>query len=218
MTGRPGKMERHIEARMGFFVRHGLLERLPSPWQVKVGWMAMLPVTLSESMRERERSRRTWMGQVPIRVPLQVLYCPRQLITDTGLAQAPGQLVRHLLSVYHEDAFLGYDLQMLHSHPGGLALLRREAQRVVDGETAWAPVLRRLVGWPAYHGRLVELAGAAERFEYPDPLDLDWRFTSLVGFARFCCSMPDWPERGFYGFDLGRIARGRDRGAGGRGW
>jgi hypothetical protein len=138
-------------------------------------------------------------------VPLQVLYCPRQLITDTGLTQTPGQLVRHLLSVYHEDAFLGYDLQMLQSHPGGLALLRQEARRVLAGDTPWAPVLRRLVGWPAYHGRLVELAEAAERFEYPDPLDLDWRFTSLVGFAKFCCSMPDWPERGFYGFDLGRI-------------
>lgn len=93
-------MERHIRARMGFFARHGLLERLPSPWQVRVGWLAMLPVTLSESRRERERSRRTWLGQVPIRVPLQALYSPRQLLADTGLARTPGQLVRHLLSVY----------------------------------------------------------------------------------------------------------------------
>jgi hypothetical protein len=211
MTGvSTSRMEGHIAARMGFFARHGRLARLPSPWQVKVGWMAMLPVTLSESQRERARSRRTWLGQVPIRVPLQVLYCPRQLVTDTGLTLRPGQLVRHLLSVYHEDAFLGYDLQLLQSHPGGLELLGQEARRVLAGDTAWAPVLRRLVGWPAYHGRLVELAEAAAGFVYPDPLDLDRRFTSLVGFAEFCCSMPDWPGPGFYGFDLGRIE--------GRGW
>jgi hypothetical protein len=174
----------------------------------------MLPPPLPNTPHPPPPSRRTWLGQVPIRVPLQVLYCPRQLITDTGLTQTPGQLVRHLLSVYHEDAFLGYDLQMLQSHPGGLALLGREARRVLAGDTLWAPLLRRLVGWPAYHGRLVELAEAAERFEYPDPLDLDGRFTSLVGFARFCCSMPDWPERGFYGFDLGRIGHR----IGGDGW
>ncbi len=196
-----------IAARVGFFVRHGYLERLPSSWQLKVGWLAMLPITLSESERERALSRRTWMGQVPVRVPLQILYNPRQLITDTGITQRADQIVRHLLSVFHEDAFLGYDLQLLHSHEGGLALLRREAARVAGGETPWAPYLRRLVGGDGYHERLVALAEAAERFEYPAPLDLDPRFASLVGFASFCCTLPDWPARDFYGFDLGKLRR-----------
>jgi hypothetical protein len=198
---------RAIEERMGFFVKHGHLDALPSPWQVRVGGLAMLPVTLSESERERKRSRTTLMGQVPIRVPLQVLYNPRQLIADSGLTQRPASIVRHVVSVYHEDAFLGYDLQLLQSHPGGLALLREEASKVVEGRTRWAPYLRELVAWPGYHARLVELAEAAERFEYPDPLDVDPRFATLVGFARFCRSMPDWPERGFYGFDFDTLVR-----------
>lgn len=201
------RTEDHIRARIGFFVEHGYLERVPSPWQLRVGWLAMLPITLSESARERARSRSTLMGQVPVRVPLQLLYNPRQLVTDTGITQRADQIVRHVLSVYHEDAFLGYDLQLLQSHPGGLALLRREASKVAEGTTRWAPYLRRLTGWPGYHARLVELAEAAERFEYPDPLDLDRRFTSLVGFAELCCSMPDWPPRSFYGFDLDKLAR-----------
>lgn len=200
-------MEQHVHDRVGFFVKHGYLDQVPTPWQLKVGWLAMLPVTLSESDRERERSRNTLMGQVPVRVPLQILYNPRQLVTDTGISQRPEQIVRHLLSVYHEDAFLGYDLQLLHSHPGGLELLRDEAAKVVEGRTGWAPYLRKLVSWPEYHARLVELAEAAQRFEYPDPLDIDPRFASLVGFAKFCCSMPNWPEKGFYGFDLQRIVR-----------
>jgi hypothetical protein len=202
--------EQDIQERIGFFVKHGYLERLPTPWQVKVGWLASLPVFLSESHRERERSRTTWMGQVPIRVPLQLLYNPRQVLPETGLTLSPKQIIRHVMSVYHEDAFLGYDLQLLHSHPGGLALLREEATKVVEGKTLWATYLRQLVAWPGYHARLVELAEAAERFEYPDPLDVDPRFATLVSFAGFCVSMPDWPERGFYGFELERIT-GRRR-------
>jgi hypothetical protein len=144
-----------------------------------------------------------------VRVPLQILDNPRQIFADTGLTQRAEQIVRHVLSVYHEDAFLGYDLQLLQSHPEGLALLAREAQRVAESETPWAPYLRRLVGWPGYHAGLVRLAESAARFEYPDPLDVDRRFASLVGFAEFCRSMPDWPDRSFYGFDRRAI---KDRG------
>lgn len=202
-------LQDHIDARLGFFVRHGLLDRLPSPWQVRVGWAAMLPITLSESERERQRSRSTFAGQIPVRVPLQLLYSPRQMFADTGLGLAPKHIVRHLLCVYHEDAFLGYDLQLLHSHERGLSLLEREARRVVDGDNRLAPILQKVVGWPGYHANLIELAAAAREFRYPDPLDLDRRFCSLIGFAQFCCTLPDWPEREFYGFDLDKLRDSR---------
>ena len=192
--------------RLQFFVDHGDLTELPTSWQLRVGWLAMLPITLSESERERARSRSTVMGQVPIRVPLQILYSPRQSLPDTGLRQRADQIVKHLLSVYHEDAFLGYDLQLLQSHPGGLALLQAEASRVDLGRSAWSRYLKNLVAFPGYHRRLVDLGARAAGFDYPDPLDLDRRFTTLTGFAQFCLGMPKWPPRSFYGFDLGRIA------------
>ncbi len=187
-----------LDDRLGFFVRHGMLARVPSRWQVSVGWLAMLPITLSESERERARSRRTWMGQIPRRALFQVLYEPRQLWVDTGLRQRPEQIVRHLLSVYHEDAFLGYDLQLLQSHPDGLARLREEARRVASGRTRWAGYLEAVTSWPGYHARLAELAEEAEAFRYPDPLDLDPRFASLVGFASWCATLPDWPPLEHY--------------------
>jgi hypothetical protein len=205
-------MKEAIAARLGFFVRSGQLPALPSPWQLRVGLLAMLPVTLSESPRERESSRRTWLGQVPIRVPLQILYSPSQLGDASGLCQSPRQIVRHLLSVYHEPAFLGYDLQLLASHPGGLALLIDEASAVARGAGPWAPLLRRLVGGTDYHASLPPLAAAAQRGEYPDPLDLDPRFVTLVGFSRFCLTLPDWPEASFYGLDRERIRDGGWRG------
>jgi hypothetical protein len=190
----------HIDDRIGWFVRAGRLERVPTPWQVRMGTAVMMPITFSESERERARSRSTFAGQVPVRVPLQVLYAPRQVLSSSGLELRAPDIVRHLLCVYHEDAFLGYDLQLLESHVGGLELLEREAARVVDRRNALTPLLERVVGWPGYHARLVELAMRARAGEYPDPLDLDPRFCTLLGFARFCCSLPDWPGREFYWF------------------
>lgn len=193
-----------IDARLGWFVRAGRLERVPSPWQLRIGTVVMLPITLSESERERARSRSTMAGQVPIRVPLQLLYSPRQLRSSSGIELAARDIVRHLLCVYHEDAFLGYDLQLLESHVGGLELLESEATRVVEGRNRISPVLQRVVGWPGYHAGLALLAARARACEYPDPLDLDPRFCTLLGFARFCCSLPDWPGREFYWFERRR--------------
>jgi hypothetical protein len=190
----------HIDDRIGWFVRAGRLERVPTPWQVRMGTAVMMPITFSESERERARSRSTFAGQVPVRVPLQLPYAPRQVLSSSGLELRARDIVRHLLCVYHEDAFLGYDLQLLESHVGGLELLEREAARVVDRRNALTPLLERVVGWPGYHARLVELAMRARAGEYPDPLDLDPRFCTLLGFARFCCSLPDWPAREFYWF------------------
>jgi hypothetical protein len=193
-----------IDARLGWFVRAGRLERLPSPWQLRIGTTVMLPITLSESERERSRSRSTFAGQVPIRVPLQLLYSPRQLLSTSGIELRARDIVRHLLCVYHEDAFLGYDLQLLESHDGGLELLESEANQVVEGRNRISSILQRVVGWPGYHAGLVELAARARAGEYPDPLDLDPRFCTLLGFAQFCCSLPDWPDREFYWFERRR--------------
>lgn len=208
MSSRDRQLEM-LDARFGFFVRKGLLRAVPSLWQTRVGWAAMLPVTLSESERERARSRSTWLGQIPIRVPLQVLYSPHQIFADTGLFQPVSRIVRHLVSVYHEDAFLGYDLQLLQSHPEGLRALAEEAERIARDPGLLSRGLRALVGYPGYHRGLVALADRASRDEYPDTLDLDTRFVSLVGFGEFCLTLPDWPPRSFYDFDLDKIV---DRG------
>lgn len=199
------RLTTHIKDRLGFFQTHHFLENVPTSWQVRIGTLAMLPISLSESDRERERSRQTWLGQVPIRVPLQIAYCPAQFFADSGLSMKPKHIVQHLLSVYHEDAFLGYDLQLLHSHKGGLDLLQKEAQNIVDGNHRFASILQKLVGYPNYHKRLIELAEDAKQFQYPNILDLDPRFVTLVGFAQFCLTLPTWPKREFYGFDTSKI-------------
>lgn len=197
-----GRRNDRIERRLSYFVARGELERAPTRWQLFAGWLVMLPVTLGESPRERAISRRTWLGQVPVRAPLQALYCPRQAWVDTGLGAPVGVIVKHLVSVFHEDAFLGYDLQLLAAEPGGLERLAGAAERHARGRGPLSRGLRSMVGDPAYHARLAGHARRAGRSVYP-PSDLDPRFASLVGFARFCLTLPAWPGLSFYGFDLG---------------
>lgn len=189
--------------RLTFFVERGHLERVPSRWQLLAGWIAALPVYLGETERERAVSRSTWLGQVPIRAPLQALFSPSHLRLQSGLSLPASAIVRHLLCVYHEDAFLGYDLQLLQSHPRGLDELECEARRVARGVGARSRFLQSLVGSDRYHESLVEHARRARAFVYPDALDIDPRFATLVGFAKFCNTLPAWPAKGFYGFEEG---------------
>lgn len=196
------RLEEHLRVRLAPYLRRGDLTALPSAWQWKVGGYAMRPVTLSESERERRLSRQTWLGQIPVRVPLQLLYNPRQLVSDTGIQEPVHALVKHLVSVFHEDAFLGYDLQLLASHEGGLAALAHQAERIASRASRLSPLLSRLVGDAGYHARLVAHAERALLWRFPDTLDLDPRFASLVGFARFCMTFPNWPPASFYGFDF----------------
>jgi hypothetical protein len=193
-------------SRLAFYAERGDIDRVPSRWQILAGWLAMLPITLGESPRERERSRRTWLGQVPIRVPLQIALCPRQALVCTGLCVDPEDTIRHLLSVHHEDAFLPYDLQLLRAQPGQLERLADRADRVFAGKDRLSRVLVPLVGGEGYHARLRDRALDAMEDRYARADDLDPRFVSLIGFARFCLQLPDWPGAEFYGFDRDRIS------------
>jgi hypothetical protein len=188
-------------ARFRHFVNRGMLEAVPTAWQMAMGSLIMLPVLYSESPRERVMSRRTLLGQVPLRAPLQALFCPQQALSSTGLLTPRDAIVRHVISVYHEEPALTYDLQLLESHPGGLDALEREAWAVAQGRRRWSRLLTQLVGGAGYHARVAELAAAARRSEYPDTAPLDPRFASVVGFGRFCLGLPDWPPLDFYGFD-----------------
>jgi hypothetical protein len=186
--------------RIAYWVDAGRVARAPTRWQLAVGWLAQLPVYLSETELERAASRRTRLGQVPVRAPLQALYAPGQAWLGTGLAEPTETVVRHLLSVFHEDGLLAYDLQLLAADPDGLATLERRARAVAEGTDRWSRLLVPLVGGDGYHQRLAQRAAEARAGDFPGG-DTDARFASLVGFLGFCLSMPDWPPLAFYGFE-----------------
>jgi hypothetical protein len=174
------------EARFGFFVEHGLLEAVPHPRQVRAATLEMLPFAFNETPIEHAANRRSLWGSIPLRVPLQLFYCPQQAIVWNGLLATPHTLVKHLLSSFHEDGVIAYDLQLLQSHPGGLELLERAAEEVASGEDPLAPMLSAIAG--GYHAHLAGLARAARRFEYPR--DLHPHFSSLIAFGKHSLQLP----------------------------
>jgi hypothetical protein len=174
------------EPRFAFFAAQGLLEAVPHPAQVKAATLEMLPFAFNETPIEHAANRQSLWGHIPLRVPLQLLYCPQQVIVWNGLLASPHVLIKHLLSSFHEDGVIAYDLQLLQSYPGGLEALERAAEEVASGEDPLAPMLSAIAG--GYHAHLAELARAARRFEYPP--DLHPRFSSLVGFGRYCLQLP----------------------------
>lgn len=188
--------------RIAHWVDRGALPGAPSRWQIAVGWLAQMPFYLAETELERAASRRTAMGQVPVRVPLQALYAPGQVWLGTGLAEPSDTIARHLLSVFHEDGLIAYDLQLLAADPGALDALADRAQRVATGEDAWSRLLVPLTGSAGYHERLALRAREAAAGVFPVG-DCDPRFASLVGFLRFCLDLPAWPPPSFYGFERG---------------
>jgi hypothetical protein len=153
---------------------------------VTAGTLDMLSFAFNETPVEYAANRRSVWGYIPLRVPLQLIYCPRQAIVWNGLLATPRTLVRHLLSSFHEDGVIAYDLQLLQSHEGGLRRLERAAAAVAAGSYPCARMLSAIAG--GYHAHLAELARAAGRFEYP--ADIDARFSSLIGFGRYCLGLP----------------------------
>jgi hypothetical protein len=201
------KKDQNEAARLAFFVERGMLRAIPSRWQLRAGCLVMLPFVLNETAVERQTNRRTLLGQVPLRVPLQLLYCPSQARVGTGLSASCQSIVRHLLSAFHDDAVITYDLQLLQTHEGGLEQLAHAADAVATcRHPLWWP-LSQVVGGLGYHAHLVDLATQARSFRYPT-VCADPRFSSLVGFAEFCLTLPDWPPSGFYGFDWQTYRRG----------
>ncbi len=186
--------------RITHWVVRGDVPRAPTRWQIAVGWLAQMPVYLAETDLERATSRRTLLGQVPLRAPLQALYVPQQVWLGTGLAETQETIVRHLLSVLHEDGLLAYDLQLLAADPGALEALASRASAVAEGRDRWSRLLIPLVGGAGYHRRLAARAREAAAGAFPTG-DCDPRFASLVGFLRFCLDLPGWPPPSHYGFD-----------------
>jgi hypothetical protein len=172
--------------RFEFFVAQGLLEAIPDARQLAAGTVAMFSFAFNETPVERAANRKSRWGYIPLRVPLQLLYCPQQAIVWNGLMASSRTLVRHLLSSFHEDGVIAYDLQLIQSHAGGLAQLQEAASGVAAGTHRFARMLAAIAG--GYHAHLADLARAAQRFEYP--ADLDPRFSSLLGFARYCAALP----------------------------
>jgi hypothetical protein len=194
---------RSIATRLRIFVDRGLIPVLPTRWQLIQGEAEMAPYVVAPDAGDQRRYAGAPLGHPVLRQTI-VFTClgPEHLRIGSGFHTSFEVLVKHLMFVHHEG-MPAYDLQLVHSVPGGLDALRRYAREIEAGATPLRRLQRRLIDLiipdpSGYRNRFLAPGGwidRAKRFDYPRgeelPSFLRPEWTSLVAFANYCTSRFD---------------------------
>jgi hypothetical protein len=186
----------NLNQRLQPFRDAGLLHTLPTPAQVLQGELEMMLFVISTDVTEEALYAGAPLSHPVLRQPL--LACRIGLDhfrIGTGLGAAAISVVRHLLLTIHQDMPV-WDLQVLQTHPGGLALLRDGIAAARSGEDRATRRLMALI-CPDPEGYLSRFLGPdgwiarAERLDYaPPPASLPPEFASLTAFMAHCTAHP----------------------------
>ncbi len=194
-----------LEVRLSPFREAGLLDAVPTPWQVRQGELVMWPWVLSTDVTEEARYRGAPLGHPLLRQP--VIFARvglDHLRIGTGLGAHLDSVCAHLHFTWHRGMPV-WDLQVVQTWPGGLAHLRRQTEALLAGTAPSVRRTRRLVGLVLpdpedYYRRFLGPKGwiaRAERFDYPTAAEVGApvpeEFFSLVAFARW--ARRSFPER-----------------------
>lgn len=214
---------RRIEANLERLHRAGLIEEVPTLWQVKLGvlrmWHRVLfrRETIGTSKRDpvRPTLRARLLAFRPLRFPFLVAERAIAPLDFSGLASSPERIQRHLLGAHHDGSQLVYDLELLAAHPGALRQLGDRVRAVVEDDTPRSRWLRDLTVYEGYHERLREAVERAieegvvlSEDEARDP-DI-----SLTAYLRWCSRQPRTPEETWAAARIGvySVAGGLRRG------
>jgi hypothetical protein len=225
---------RDLRARLAPFFDAGMLSALPTTWQIRQGELSMWAWVISTDVTDERAYDGAVLGHPLVR---QLLIFPRvgydHLRVGTGLPAKLESVCRHLHFTYHQGMPV-WDLQLVHTHPGGFAHLRRRTEELLADEQPWAQSENRMLRWilpdaPAYHRQFLGPDGwiaRAEAFDYPSAESMGSpmpeRYTSLVSFLQWTrTALPahvgDLPARRLPGHLVG-LATERFRERGGFGW
>lgn len=184
--------------RLRVFTDTGLITRLPTRWQLVQGTIEMTPFVLSADATAEARYDGAPLGHPVLRQPLifgAVGF--DHLRTGPALAARFGSVCKHLHLTYHQGMPV-FDLQLVQTHPDGLARFRARTEELIENRTSRARRLNTLVGWilPRAADYYREFLGPdgwiarAERLAYPSPAEagspLAPEHYSLVGFLDHC--------------------------------
>lgn len=223
-----------LNQRLAVFVRAGLVDRVPTRWQLRQGEIEMTPYVISTDATAVEPYVGARFGHPVLRQPLIASQVGLDHFrTGSGLgAKVPSQC-RHLHLTYHQGMPV-FDLQVLQTHDDGLDVLERKTHELLAGSTREARRIHRLASLclarPAdYHEQFLGDDGwiaRARRFDYPQPGDEDSAFPpeffSLVGLVNYCArAFPArWAEVGWSRLPghVAHLLGRRFRDGGGFGW
>jgi hypothetical protein len=187
-----------LAARLVRFTDAGLLRRIPTRWQLLQGEWEMTPYVMSTDATDE--SAYTRRGH-PVLRQLTILreIGLDHLATGSALGVKLESLCTHLELTHHQGMPV-FDLQLVQSHPGGLAHLRARLEEMTAGSTPLGRRRRRIATRilrdpDGYLGRFFGADGwlaRAERLDYATPAGegsaFPPEFFSLVGFLDYCAA------------------------------
>jgi hypothetical protein len=180
--------------RLSPFIERGLIERVPTNWQIFQGSVEMLQYVVIPDMDDGRRYAGAPLGHPVVRTPFLVAYTlGGHFNVGSGLRASERALQKHLLAVHHFGQPV-YDLQLAQTHPDGLGRLRRKFEDVRRGATSLHRLERTFVGgivpsWDAYCEAMLDHIDRAARFDYDAaPAWARKEFWSLSAFMDHCAN------------------------------
>lgn len=211
------RLSRDWTIRLKDFLDAGLIEAIPTDWQLLQGECEMAPYVVTPDSGDDARYYGAPMSHPVLRTPIVFGHIGwEHLRIGHGLHSSPLALFKHLTIVQHEGMPL-YDIQLIQTVPDGLERFREYTQAVQDGKTAARRRERRLVDLVIpnaadYRRKFLEPDGwidRAARFDYdPTPVFIRPEFASLITFLNYCLhAYPPHKESMVLTERVGHIAR-----------
>lgn len=197
MSALPAPMpaSRDLAQRLAPLRQAGLIDKLPTRWQLLLGQVEMAPYVVMPDAGDAARYRGARCGHPILRTPIVLSQVGwEHLRIGHGLDASLRALVLHLAYVFHEG-MPTFDLQLVQTHEGGLDALRRFLEAL---ENDHEPHHRRLIDLvipdaQSYRRQFLEPDGwidRATRFDYPPQSSaaafLRPEFTQLTSFLAYC--------------------------------
>ena len=180
--------------RLAVFTTAGLLPRVPTRWQLLQGEIEMTPYVVSTDATAEEGYRDHLASHPLVRQVRLFAHVGRDhLRTGSALGAKLESICAHLILTFHRGMPV-FDLQVVQTHPGGLARLRAAIAETLDRSTALGRRRRAIadtlfVDPVGYLAQFDDWIARAERFDYPPPdregSKFPPEFFSLVALARY---------------------------------
>jgi hypothetical protein len=197
-----------LAARLRPFLDAGLIRRVPTAWQIRLGQIEMTPYVISTDATAEE-GYRPGFGHPLVRQPIVFSQVGLDhLRTGSALGASLDSLCTHLQLTYHRGMPV-FDLQAIQTHAGGLDRLNEAIEDIRAGLTPTGrrrrAITRLILRDPdGYFDRFRGADGwiaRARRFDYASAADEGSQFPpeffSLVGFLDHCAqSFPPAPQPG----------------------
>jgi len=188
-----------LDARLERLRELGYVDVVPTRLQLVVGSIDMLRFWITPAAAEYYASQDIHFGFHQI---LRILEEPASMVDPTGLFTERDVIIDHLLQVTHANP--AYDLQLLESHPDGVAELVRQVEAIMGGVHPKQAQLEATIEDPDYYARLsgyaqnfsrdrFALPPLRENIQSPKWAAIEQTFGTLPAALRYCAHMPTRP-------------------------